>query len=81
MFSDQLEAWRKTKPHQRQELERFENTKQIKPGLKTDFIKIPVYQGDYGSEGSRAIYNEHVYDVIITGEQLPALLPKAAMLI
>ena len=52
--------------------------KQIKPGLKTDFIKIPVYQGDYGSEGSRAIYNEHVYDVIITGEQLPALLPEGS---
>lgn len=52
--------------------------KQIKPGLKTDFIKIPVYQGDYGSEGSRAIYNEHVYDIIITGEQLPALLPEGS---
>ncbi len=52
--------------------------KQINPGLKTDFIKIPVYQGDYGAEGSRAIYNEHVYDVIITGEQLPALLPEGS---
>lgn len=52
--------------------------KSIRPGLKTDFIKIPVYQGDYGSEGSRAIYNEHVYDVIITGEQLPALLPEGS---
>jgi len=52
--------------------------KQIKPGLKTDFIKIPLYQGDYGSEGSRAIYNEHVYDVIITGEELPALLPEGS---
>lgn len=50
----------------------------IKPGLKTDFIKISLYQGDYGSEGSRAIYNEHVYDVIITGEQLPALLPEGS---
>jgi len=52
--------------------------KQIKPGLKTDFIKIPIYQGDYGSEGSRAIYNEHVYDVIISGEQLPSLLPEGS---
>jgi len=52
--------------------------KQINPGSKTDFIKIPVYQGDYGSEGSRAIYNEHVYDVIISGEDLPALLPEGS---
>lgn len=52
--------------------------KQINPGLKTDFIKIPIYQGDYGAEGSRAIYNEHVYDVIITGENLPGLLPEGS---
>ena len=52
--------------------------KQINPGSKTDFIKIPVYQGDYGSEGSRAIYNEHVFDVIISGEQLPSLLPEGS---
>ncbi len=50
--------------------------KQINPGKKSDFIKIPIYQGDYGSEGSRAIYNEHVFDVIISGEQLPSLLPE-----
>lgn len=52
--------------------------RQINPGSKTDFIKIPVYQGDYGSEGSRAIYNEHVFDVIISGEQLPSLLPEGS---
>ena len=52
--------------------------KQINPGSKMDFIKIPVYQGDYGSEGSRAIYNEHVFDVIISGEQLPSLLPEGS---
>jgi len=52
--------------------------KQINPGSVSDFIKIPVYQGDYGAEGSRAIYNEHVYDVIITGEDLPSLLPEGS---
>ena len=50
--------------------------KQINPGSSSDFIKIPVYQGDYGAEESRAIYNERVYDVIITGEDLPELLPE-----
>ncbi len=52
--------------------------KQINPGSSSDFIKIPVYQGDYGAEESRAIYNEHVYDVIITGEDLPELLPEGS---
>ncbi len=52
--------------------------KQLRPGLSEDFIKIPIYQGDYGAEGSRAIYNEHVYDVLISGDQLPALLPEGS---
>jgi molecular chaperone DnaK len=50
--------------------------KQIRPGMDSDFIKIPVYQGEHGSEGTRAIYNEHVYDIIISGTDLPALLPE-----
>lgn len=49
--------------------------KQIRPGMASDFIKIPIYQGDHDSKGSRAIYNEHVYDAVINGEDLPALLP------
>ncbi len=50
--------------------------KQIRPGMETDFIKIPLYQGEHASEGTRAIHNEHVYDIIISGEDLPALLPE-----
>jgi len=56
----------------------FKTDKDIFPGDKSTFIKIPIYQGDYGAEGSRAIYNEHVFDVIITGEQLPSLLPEGS---
>jgi molecular chaperone DnaK len=48
----------------------------IRPGVDSDFIKIPLYQGEHGSEGTRAIYNEHVYDIIISGTDLPALLPE-----
>jgi len=54
----------------------WKTDKQIRPGHKEDFIKIPIYQGEHNAEGSRAIYNEHVYDVIISGEDLPALLPE-----
>jgi molecular chaperone DnaK len=50
--------------------------KQIRPGMEKDFIKIPIYQGEHGAEGSRAIYNEHVYDIIINGNDLPTLLPE-----
>ncbi|KGE86289.1 MAG: Hsp70 family protein [Phaeodactylibacter xiamenensis] len=49
---------------------------QIRPGNAQDTIEIPIYQGDYYSEGSRALYNEHVYDARITGDDLPALLPE-----
>lgn len=50
--------------------------KQINPGVKSDTIKIPIYQGASGAEGSRAINNEHVYEVIITGEEIPSVLPE-----
>ena len=49
--------------------------RQIRPGAKDDFLKIGIYQGPFDAEGTRAIYNEHVYDVVISGEDLPRLLP------
>jgi len=52
--------------------------KQIRPDKKEDTIKIPVYQGEYGADGTRAIHNEHIYDVIISGEDLPKLLPEGS---
>ncbi len=52
--------------------------KQINPGNKNDSIKIPIYQGNYNADGTRAIHNEHVYDVIITGADLPKLLPEGS---
>jgi molecular chaperone DnaK len=52
--------------------------KQIRPGIKEDSLKIPLYQGEHGADGTRAIHNEHVYDVIITGEDLPKLLPEGS---
>jgi molecular chaperone DnaK len=52
--------------------------KQIRPGIKEDSLKIPIYQGEHGADGTRAIHNEHVYNVIITGEDLPKLLPESS---
>ncbi len=51
---------------------------QIRPGMKQDFLRVPIYQGEHKANGSRAIYNEHVYDLIITGEDLPGLLPEGS---
>lgn len=50
--------------------------KQIRAGMDSDFIIIPVYEGEHGSEGTRAIYNEHVTDIKISGTDLPSLLPE-----
>jgi len=50
--------------------------KQIRPGMNDDFIRIPLYEGEEGAEGTRAIYNEHVADIKITGTDLPRLLPE-----
>ncbi|WP_240338033.1 Hsp70 family protein [Gelidibacter japonicus] len=50
--------------------------KQIRPGMDSDFIKIPVYEGEHNAEGTRAIFNEHVTDIIISGVDLPSLLPE-----
>lgn len=50
--------------------------KQIRPGMDSDFIMIPLYEGEHASEGTRAIYNEHVKDIKISGADLPSFLPE-----
>ena len=50
----------------------------VYPGSKDIVLKLPIYEGEHGSDGTRAIYNEHVYDIIITGEDLPKFLPKGS---
>ena len=45
--------------------------KQLNPGNPNDRMVIPIYQGEYNAEGSSAIYNDHVFDVVITGDDVP----------
>lgn len=52
--------------------------KLIRPGSNEDSLKIPIYQGEHGADGTKAIHNEHVYDVVITGQDLPKLLPEGS---
>ncbi len=43
-------------------------------------ILIPIYEGDSNARGTRAIYNEHVYDAVIKGDDLRAFLPAGSSL-
>lgn len=52
--------------------------KDIRAGMERDFILIPLYQGEHNSDGTRAIYNEHVYDAKISGADLPSFLPSGS---
>ena len=44
---------------------------QLNPGNLNDELIIPIYQGEHNAEGSSAIYNDHVFDVVITGDDVP----------
>lgn len=51
---------------------------QIRPGIATDKLRIPIYQGDYGADGTNPLLNNLVREVEITGVDLPALLPEGS---
>ena len=53
----------------------FLTQKDIRPGNKDDKIKIPVYYGEAGTNWNN---NEPRGEIIITGEQLPGMLPKGS---
>jgi molecular chaperone DnaK len=53
----------------------FHTQKDVRPGNKSDQIRIPVYEDGVRT---RAIYNNLRGNVIITGDDLPSLLPKGS---
>ena len=53
----------------------FLTQRDIRPGNKEDKIKIPVYYGEAGTNWNN---NELRGEIIITGEQLPGMLPKGS---
>lgn len=50
----------------------------IRPGMVSDFIRIPIYQGDHNAEGTNPVLNNLITEVIISGETLPKLLPEGS---
>ena len=56
----------------------FKTKFDLRPGFVRDLIRFPIYQGDYNAEGTNPILNNHVCDILISGETLPALLPAGS---
>lgn len=50
----------------------------IRPGKVEDIIRIPIYMGDRNADGTNPLLNKWVYDVIISGETIPKLLPEGS---
>jgi molecular chaperone DnaK len=50
----------------------------IRPGIESDIIRIPIYQGDHNAEGTNPVLNNLITEVIISGETLPKLLPEGS---
>lgn len=51
---------------------------QLNPGNIGDELIIPIYQGEHNAEGSSAIYNDHVFDVVITGDDVPVTIAEGS---
>ena len=53
-------------------------TSQLRPGVPSDILRIPVYQADEYKELARASLYEYVADVIVTGADVRYLVPEDA---
>lgn len=53
---------------------RYKTPVDLRPGNATDFVEIPVYAGDFYSEGTKAIYSDLVTVIKISGDDVPALI-------
>jgi molecular chaperone DnaK len=50
----------------------------IRPGIAKDIIRIPIYEGEYSARGTNPDLNNLIFEVVITGESLPILLPEGS---
>lgn len=49
--------------------------KQLRPGIEEDTLRLPIYQSEHNAEGTSAVHNDHVFDVVITGDEVGQLIP------
>ena len=71
----ELKGLRKNQPLPAKGKGTFQTQKDIRPGNSSDQVRIPVY---YGQINTRAVLNDPRGEVVITGDQLPGLLPKGS---
>ena len=43
--------------------------------MEGDTLIIPIYQSEHKAEGTSAVHNDHVFDVVITGDEVGQLIP------
>ena len=48
---------------------------QLRPGMTEDTLVIPIYQSEHNADGTSAIHNDHVFDVVITGDEIGQIIP------
>jgi molecular chaperone DnaK len=46
--------------------------------MAKDIIRIPIYEGEYNAQKTNPDLNNLIFEVVITGESLPALLPEGS---
>ncbi|MDR1792487.1 MAG: Hsp70 family protein [Bacteroidales bacterium] len=52
----------------------------LRPGMIEDTICIPIYEGEYNAKGTNPELNNPIFEVIITGEKIPSLIPEGSTL-
>lgn len=48
---------------------------QLRPGIESDTLVIPIYQSEHNADGTSAVHNDHVFDVVITGDEVCQMIP------
>lgn len=51
----------------------------LRPGIETDRMTIPIYQADEFQKNVRSYLYEWVADVVITGDDVPRLVPEGSL--
>lgn len=60
----------------------LKTSSQLRPGLSSDILKVPIYQVDdfAEAEGKSASLYEHVADVVVTGDDVDVLIPEDSVI-
>ena len=51
-------------------------TKQLRPGMGKDIMKVPVYEAEENSEGKPVFLFEYIGDIVFTGDMVDRLIPE-----